>query len=69
MSGSRREDVASPRHGQAAVRLTAIKSPGDRQSRRKMLEAVRRAGAAKAIVGVNAARSQDFLYGDDGLSK
>lgn len=31
------------------------------------MEAARRAGAAKAAQGVDAARSQDFLYDDDGL--
>jgi hypothetical protein len=40
-----------------------------RKSRRALLEAVRAAGAAKAKTGPNAARSQDFLYGDDGLPK
>ena len=30
-------------------------------------EAVRTSGAAKATRGPGAARSQDFLYGDDGL--
>jgi len=32
-----------------------------------LLEAVRASGAAKAAAGPDAARSQDFLYGDDGL--
>jgi hypothetical protein len=31
------------------------------------MAAVRALGAAKASAGPNAARSQDFLYGDDGL--
>ena len=34
----------------------------DRESRKALLEAARKAGAAKAIPGPNAARSQDFLY-------
>jgi len=32
-----------------------------------LLEAVRTSAAAKAATGPSAARSQDFLYGDDGL--
>jgi prevent-host-death family protein len=61
------DEVILTRHGQDAVRLTAVKMPRDRKSRRALLEAVRRAGPAKATPGPSAARSQDFLYGDDGL--
>jgi hypothetical protein len=32
-----------------------------------LLEAMRASGAARAKFGPSAARSQDFLYGDDGL--
>jgi hypothetical protein len=39
----------------------------DRKSRRALLKAVRVSAAAKAAAGPNAARSQDFLYGDDGM--
>jgi hypothetical protein len=38
----------------------------DREHRRAVLEAAR-AGASKATAGSSAARSQDFLYGEDGL--
>jgi len=31
------------------------------------MEAARAVGAAKAKAGPSAARSQDFLYGDDGM--
>jgi hypothetical protein len=41
----------------------------DRKSRRALLDAVRAAGAAKATAGPDAARSQDFLYDDDGLPR
>ena len=41
--------------------------PLDRKSRRALLEAARAAGSAKAEAGPSAARSQDFLYGDDRL--
>jgi len=46
------------------VPIKAATTPG---SRRALLEAVRASAAAKAVAGPIAARSQDFLYGDDGL--
>jgi prevent-host-death family protein len=61
------DEVGLTRHGHAAVRLVLVNAPATRESRRALLEAVRTAGAAKANAGPSAARSQDFLYGDDGL--
>ena len=63
------DEVILTRHGHAAVRLVPIKKTLDRPSRRALLEAVRASGAAKAKAGPNAARSQDFLYGDNGLPR
>ena len=63
------EEVILTRHGQATVRLVPIRSVPDQKTRRAVLEAARRSGAAKATAGPSAARSQDFLYGDDGLPK
>ncbi len=61
------DEVILTRHGHAVVRLAPVKAVPDRKSRRALLEAVRTMAAAKAAAGPNAARSQDFLYGDDGL--
>jgi prevent-host-death family protein len=61
------DEVILTRHGQAAVRLVPITAVPDAKARRALLEAVRASGAAKARRGPSAARSQDFLYGDDGL--
>jgi prevent-host-death family protein len=61
------DEVVLTRHGHAAVRLVPIKPALDGKSRRALLEAARISGASKAKAGPNAARSQDFLYGDDGL--
>lgn len=61
------DEVILTRHGRAVVRLVPVNTGPDRKSRRTLLEAVRAAGAAKAKAGPNAARSQDFLYGADGL--
>lgn len=61
------DEVILTRHGHAAVRLVPVKMAPDRASRRALIEAVQASAAAKATIGPNAARSQDFLYGDDGL--
>ncbi|MET3590898.1 MULTISPECIES: type II toxin-antitoxin system prevent-host-death family antitoxin [Mesorhizobium] len=61
------DEVILTRHGHAAVRLVPVRSAPDRKGRRTLLEAARTAGAAKANAGPSAARSQDFLYGADGL--
>jgi prevent-host-death family protein len=61
------DEVILTRHGHAAVRLVPVTMAPDPKSRRALLDAARRAGAAKAKPGASAARSQDFLYGDDGL--
>jgi prevent-host-death family protein len=61
------DEVILTRHGHRAVRLVPVKAALDQKSRRALLEAVRAAAAAKAKAGPSAARSQDFLYGSDGL--
>jgi prevent-host-death family protein len=63
------DEVVLTRHGHAVVRLVPVKVPSDRKSRRALLEELRISGSAKATTGPSAARSQDFLYGDDGLPK
>jgi prevent-host-death family protein len=63
------DEVILTRHGQPAARIVPIAKPVDKQTRRALMEAVRAAGAAKATPGPDAARSQDFLYGEDGLPK
>jgi prevent-host-death family protein len=61
------EEVVLTRHGQPAARLVPIKAALDRAGRRKILDAVRETGGAKATAGAGAARSQDFLYDEAGL--
>jgi len=61
------DEVILTRHGEAVVRLVPVRSMSDPKARRKLLEAVRVSGAARAAPGPDAARSQDFLYGEDGL--
>jgi prevent-host-death family protein len=61
------EDVVLTRHGNLVVRLVPVRPKVDRAARRAILEALQERAAAKATAGPTAARSQDFLYGDDGL--
>ena len=61
------DDVVLTRHGQPVARLVAVKPNKSPAERRKFLEAIRAAGAAKITDGPCAARSQDFLYDEFGL--
>lgn len=61
------DEVILTRHGHAAVRLVPVNPAPDRRSRRALLQAVRASAAARVAAGPGAARSQDFLYGDDGM--
>lgn len=63
------DEIILTRHGQAAVRLVPVKVVPDRKVRRRLLDAARAAGIAKAIPGPGAARSQDDLYDEDGLPR
>lgn len=63
------DEVILTRHGHPAVRLVPVARPLDRAQRRALLEAARAAGVAKARKGPRAARSQDHLYGKDGLPR
>ncbi|HEY7296588.1 MAG TPA: type II toxin-antitoxin system prevent-host-death family antitoxin [Xanthobacteraceae bacterium] len=63
------DEIILTRHGQATVRLVPIQAVPDRKGRRKLLEAVRASGMAKAKAGPSAARSQDFFYDKRGLPK
>jgi prevent-host-death family protein len=63
------EEVVLTRHGHAAVRLTPVRLWVTGEARTRLLSDIRAAAAAKAQAGANAARSQDFLYDDDGLPK
>lgn len=63
------EAVVLTRHGQEAVRLVPVRRAVGRAERRVLMERVRLSGAAKALAGPDAARSQDFLYDDDGMPR
>jgi prevent-host-death family protein len=63
------EEVVLTRHGQPAARIVAAGRPRDRTQRRALLDAIQAAGTARATAGPDAARSQDFLYDDDGMPR
>ncbi len=60
------EDVILTRHGQPAARLVSIAAAPDRATRRRLMEALSLAAAARVAGGPSAARSQDFLYDEAG---
>ena len=61
------DEVILTRHGQAAVRLVPVGRVGTAKSKRRLIEAVQKSAAAKLSAGECAARSQDFLYDENGL--
>ncbi|MCV0414908.1 MAG: type II toxin-antitoxin system prevent-host-death family antitoxin [Brevundimonas sp.] len=63
------EEVVLTRHGHPAVRLAPMRAAPDRDARRTLLKTVRQSAGVKAaaVDGPAASRSQDFLYGADGL--
>ncbi len=61
------DEVILTRRGQEVARLVPIILPQTAASRRALMERVRRSASGKSRPGADAARSQDFLYGDDGL--
>lgn len=63
------EDVVLTRHGHEVVRLQPVSAPVDMERRRRALEDVMRTGPENVKPGPSAARSQDFLYDDDGLPR
>ena len=61
------DEIILTRHGHVAVRLVPVKPIADAKTRKALLDRVRASAALKATAGPSAARSQDFLYGEDGL--
>ncbi|KAF0135161.1 MAG: prevent-host-death family protein [Xanthobacteraceae bacterium] len=61
------DEVILTRHGQPAARLVPVTMQPSPVQRRAVLEAVRTSVARRRTDGPSAARSQDFLYGQDGL--
>ena len=63
------DEVLLTRHGKVIVRLAPVRPLPNADARRAVIAAVRASTADMRTRGASAARSQDFLYGDDGLPK
>ena len=65
------EEVVLTRHGQPVAKLVAVaeKPKHDPETRRKIIEDIVESARGKATPGPSAARSQDFLYDENGLPK
>ena len=63
------DEVVLTRHGKATVRLVPVQPQPDADARRAVIAAIQVAAADKSTAGSAAARSQDFLYDEDGLPK
>jgi prevent-host-death family protein len=63
------DNVVLTRHGHPAVRLVPVKKTRDWTAIRAAVKELQVSAAAKAIPGPSAARSQDFLYDENGLPK
>lgn len=61
------EEVVLTRHGHPAARLVPVKRKLDREAKKALLESIRESAAGKAMKSPSAARSQDFLYDENGL--
>ncbi len=63
------EEIILTRHGVPAVRLAPVSATPNAEARRALMESVQAAAATKIAPGPAAARSQDFLYDEDGLPR
>jgi prevent-host-death family protein len=63
------DDVVFTRHGKAVARLVPVKEMPTAVERRAILNEVRASARKSATPGLDAARSQDFLYDEDGLPR
>ena len=63
------DEVVLTRHGKATVRLVPVQPQPNADARRAVMAAMQSAARDRRTTGTGAARSQDFLYGDDGLPR
>lgn len=61
------DEVVLTRRGHEVVRLVPVAAVLQGKDRRILMERLRGSALNKAQPGPGAARSQDFLYGDDGM--
>ena len=63
------DEVVLTRHGRATVRLVPVRPSPGAGARRAVIAAVQAAASDKRTAGASAARSQDFLYDENGLPR
>lgn len=63
------EEVVLTRFGKAVAKLVPMAPRTTAKARRAVLDAVRASGRAAALQGPGAARSQDFLYDEEGMPR
>ena len=63
------DEVVLTRHGKETVKLVPVQPRPNAEARRALIAAVQAAAKSKRTAGPSAARSQDFLYDEDGLPK
>ena len=61
------EDVVLTRHGQPTVRFVPVNAVPTAEQKRAAIDRILAKAAKRPEPDVSAARSQDFLYDDDGL--
>ena len=61
------EEVILTVDGHEAVRLVGVRRPTTREERLQFLTRLQESAASSILPGPGAARSQDFLYDEDGL--
>jgi prevent-host-death family protein len=61
------DEVILTRHGHAAVRLVPVATVRVLEDRKTLIDRLCASASAKATPGPCAARSQDWLYDEDGL--
>lgn len=63
------EEVVLTRHGHPVVRLVALRAKAGAKARAEVIAAIRARAKDRIAAGPDAARSQDFLYDDEGLPR
>ncbi|WP_286134652.1 type II toxin-antitoxin system prevent-host-death family antitoxin [Methylobacterium sp. Leaf123] len=61
------ETIILTQDGRPVARLQPVERASERRERHAVLNNVRQLAASKRLPGSDAARSQNFLYGKDGL--
>ncbi|MGX5773426.1 type II toxin-antitoxin system Phd/YefM family antitoxin [Methylorubrum zatmanii] len=61
------EEIVPTQNNRTSTHPEPIRAAPDRRARRSLLKEIRHSAASRMLAEPDAAHSQDFLYGDDGL--